>query len=167
MAAGGMALARLMCGLMVGLMVALSAFSGPVLAAATDFEAIDGRWTGWGVIRLANGKVERIKCIARYDAASPLRITQNLRCASQSLRINATTNLIRSGRDLSGDWDETVFSTTGNVTGTVTDGGFELAIAGPGFGALISIVQSSCRQSMSIIPRGLNVDKISIGLSRC
>lgn len=167
MAVGGLALTRLMFSLTIGLIVALSTFNGPALAAATDFEEIDGRWTGWGVIRLANGKVERIKCVARYDAASALQITQNLRCASQSLRINATTNLTRSGRDLSGDWDETVFSTTGNVTGTVTDGGFELAIAGPGFGALISIAQSSCRQSMSIIPRGLNVDKISIGLSRC
>ena len=136
--------------------------------AGPSFDEMSGKWSGWGVMRLANGANERIKCIATYFAASDDgALRQNLRCASRSIRIDATANLTRTAQGLEGTWQENVFSLNGQVEGSMTDRGFMLDIAGPGFTANLSVIHSRCRQSVTIDPEGFNVDRISLGLSRC
>ncbi|MGF1649254.1 MAG: hypothetical protein ACFCUN_02260 [Hyphomicrobiaceae bacterium] len=145
------------------------AFAGLAPVRAAPFKDYEGRYEGWGVMRLANGQVERIRCIADYmTEAAGTELRQALRCASPSVRIEATGRMSAQGDGkVDGTWLEHVFNVRGTISGLATDQGFALTIVGPTFSAAMDVIQAGCRQSLSISPQGFNIDRISIGLSRC
>lgn len=141
--------------------------AGPA-AAANPVSDLPGRWTGWGSVVLSSGASEKLKCVATYflkrDGSD---IQQNLRCASASYKIDAVANLLLNSSKVSGEWKDRVHENAGSVSGRMTAKGFNLSIVGDGFSAAMAVSTSACKQSISIAPKGFDIQKINIGLGKC
>jgi len=143
------------------ILIAQAAWANPVGDLA-------GRWSGWGSIVMDSGASEQVRCVVTYafkDGGSALN--QNMRCASASLKIDATAKLTIASGQVVGSWEEAMTSATGSVSGRVTPEGINLSIHGPTFTAAMAVVTSACKQSINIAPHGLEVSRISIGLGKC
>ena len=137
-------------------------------AAAGPIEDLSGYWTGAGTVLLTNGSAERVKCAVIYKVgASGTQIKQTLRCASADYNINGAAELRVNGAQVSGNWEEKTYSATGDVTGRYTGSSFVLSIKGQNFTAGMNVGLSSCKQSISITPQGLDVRRISMNLAKC
>lgn len=137
-------------------------------ALANPVGDIAGRWSGWGSISMDGGGSEQVRCVVTYavkDAGAGLH--QNMRCASASLKIDATARLTFASGQVAGSWEESTTSTSGSVSGRITPEGFNLSIHGATFTAAMAVVTSGCKQSINIAPQGLEVSRISIGLGKC
>lgn len=152
------------------MMAGLVRVEGPITPAraATPIEAMAGYWSGAGSVALNSGKTERVKCAVTYkigDAGG--QIKQNMRCASQDYTINATADLRVHGGNVTGSWEEKTYSATGQVSGRFAGNAFNLSIKGANFSAAMNLSVSDCKQTISITPQGLEVNRISIALAKC
>lgn len=144
-----------------GLTFATSALAAPI-------DDLPGRWSGWGTISLPSGTSEQVKCIATYFVTDGgASMVQNLRCASSSYKIDATAKLKNASGALSGEWEEKTYSAIGSVSGKTTSDGFNLAITGDKFTAVLAVTSTNCKQSVTITPIGLEIAKIAISLGKC
>jgi hypothetical protein len=128
---------------------------------------LPGRWSGSGSIRMTNGSTQSVKCVATYFVNGGANITQNLRCASPSYKIDTHANLVVRGGQVTGSWEERQYAQTGAVTGRMTSNGFSLQISGAQFTAALQLTSAACKQSLSITPKGFDISRISIGLAKC
>lgn len=151
--------------LTAGLVFAATATTS-LAAGATPVGDLPGRWSGWGSVTLASGQSEQVKCVATYFVEGP-SVRQNLRCASQSYKIDAVATLSVANGRVTGAWEERTWSVGGSVTGKVNDKGFDLAINGPNFGAAMTVGGTNCKQSINIMPRGFEISKIALNLGKC
>ena len=154
----------------IALLLAALAAGGPASPAlsASPIDDFGGRWSGWGSITMANGAAEQVKCVATYFVKQDgAELTQNLRCASQSFRIDAVAKLDVRGNEVSGKWEERTYSAQGSVSGRLTSGGFNLSIQGETFSAAMRVAMTDCKQSITIAPRGFDITRIAIGLDKC
>jgi hypothetical protein len=136
-------------------------------SAAINLEDWNGYWTGTGKVQLTNGTSENVKCVVTYKT-SPGQLRQSLRCAGQGFSLNGTADLkIAQAGAVTGNWTETTYSANGDVQGKATDKGFSLAITGPAFTASMDATASGCKQTLNIVPNGLGVSRISLGLGKC
>jgi hypothetical protein len=134
------------------------------LAAVQNLE---GRWRGKGYIEVSGGAREEIQCIATYVLREKGNgIEQNLRCASTSYKVDAQAKLRVSGDSVSGNWEEKQYAATGSVLGKVKLGGFNLLIKGDTFSARMSVASGKGTQTLNIVPTGLSVTKITVGLTK-
>jgi hypothetical protein len=139
-----------------------------VPANAGTLDGLTGYWTGSGTVLLTNGSAERVKCAVVYKVASGAnRIKQTLRCASADYSINASAELSVNGAQVSGSWEEKTYSATGDVSGRYTGSTFVLSIKGSSFTAAMNVGLSSCKQSIAIAPKGIEVRRISMNLAKC
>jgi hypothetical protein len=127
---------------------------------------LPGRWSGTGSIRMANGTAETVKCVATYFV-SGTNVTQNLRCASPSYKLDTKASLVVRGGQVTGNWEERQYAQAGAVSGRMTSNGFNLHISGAQFTAALQLTSTSCKQSLSITPKGFDISRISIGLGKC
>ena len=136
---------------------------GPVQAdPSAPFKELPGRWVGQGRLGLQGGKVEAVKCRATYftsDNGSKLK--QNVRCASQSGKIEVKSIITHSEGELSGTWNEHVYNLGGELTGNVTKRGFRISVRGSGLAANMEVAVSKSRQ----IIENQFFDSTLIGLS--
>lgn len=139
---------------------------GAMGASATAVSDLPGRWTGWGSVTLTTGQSEQVKCVATYFVEGAA-VRQNLRCASQSYKIDAVANLSVANGRVTGQWEERTWSVGGSVTGRQTDKGFDLAINGPNFGAAMMVGGTNCKQSINIMPKGFEIQRIALNLGKC
>jgi hypothetical protein len=147
-------------------LIALGAAVWP--AAANPIGEMAGYWTGAGSVTLSSGNTERVKCAVIYKVSEDVgQIRQSIRCASTDYSINATAELRVKGEQVSGNWEEKTYSATGEVSGRYTGESLVLSIQGANFTAAMNVSLSACKQSISIAPKGLDVDRISIGLAKC
>jgi hypothetical protein len=154
--------ARTMAGLF------LTATVAAVPASASPLSDLPGRWSGWGSVTMSNGNSEQVKCVATYFVGGGgSSLQQNLRCASTSYKIDATATLKVNNGQVSGEWHERIYSANGSVAGRLTGSGFNLSIQGDNFNAAMLVTTSSCKQSVSISPRGFGISKISMNLGKC
>ena len=149
--------------------MAFATMAGAAQAApAGPVGDLPGRWSGWGAVVYENGESERVKCVATYFIeAGGDTVRQNLRCASKGYDIDATASLRVTDGRVSGAWEEKRWSATGSIAGRMTDDGFNLSIKGDAFSAAMAVTTSSCKQSISITPQGVDITRISIGLGKC
>jgi NOL1/NOP2/fmu family ribosome biogenesis protein len=131
-----------------------------------NLQEFTGYWSGVGVVTMANGSTEQLKCVATYKTAQQ-ELRQNLRCASTGYSISAAVDLRLAGGAITGTWEEKTYSANGLIAGQVTNSGFTLAIKGPTFSADMSLTHSACKQAIEIAPTGVDVAKITIGLGKC
>ena len=136
-------------------------------SAAVNLQDMAGYWTGTGKIVLTNGNTENVKCVVTYKVTGS-QLKQNVRCAGQGYSLNGTADLeVAASGAVTGSWTENTYSAKGDVTGKTTDRGFSLAITGPTFTAVMDATTTACKQSLDIVPKGLEVSRISLGLGKC
>ena len=141
--------------------------SVPRAEAAVKFTDLRGNWRGWGWVTLNNGGRERVRCRVSYSPRGNNNLSQNLRCASTTYKIDAVTTVRRRGNKLSGQWKENSFNVKGTLSGRATNSGFSLSLAGDVFSAGMSVSVSKCNQSLNINVRGIEIRTVSMTLKRC
>ena len=151
-----------------GLLVAAMSFAGaPAQAAMSPFRATAGSWAGGGIISLADGNQERLRCRASYDVGdrgSALRL--NLRCASDSYNFDLSSDVQYRGGAVSGEWSEASRNASGTIEGRAAGDRIEAAASGPTFSANLSLITRGSRQMVTIRPQGTDITEVSLELSR-
>lgn len=135
-------------------------------ALADPVAGLTGYWKGTGSIALGNGKTERVKCSVTYKTTGGTQLRQSMRCASADYSINSVAELNIKGGQVSGTWEERTYSAKGDVTGRFGGESFSLKIQGANFSAAMNVTLASCKQSVSIMPQGLEVTRVSISLAK-
>ena len=101
------------------------------------FLGLSGHWSGAGTVTMTNGVTERIRCKATYAVnATGKAVQQTLRCASDSYRVEISSNVISEGGSLSGSWAEATRGVSGNISGRASGAEIVANVAGAGFTAL-------------------------------
>ena len=150
---------------------ALCAVAGLAMGSAyaqssQPFAAWSGAWTGAGSITTSDGTTERVRCRAsNVVEAGGTRLRQSLMCASDGYRIQLATNVTANGRTLSGTWSETSRGISGNLSGSLSGGRFEIQASSPSFNANLRLTTSGNRQTV-FITSDSQIRNVAINLSR-
>src|SRR5260370_22280482 len=121
----------------------------PSQAQQGRFAGLSGSWSAAGLIKLAKGQRERLRCGANYNVGeNGTRLVQSLRCASDSYRFDVNSNIVSEGGTLSGSWTETSRNASGSVSGRVSGGQIQARIDGAGFSAQLTPSTRCNRQSV-------------------
>lgn len=153
------------------LAITLTLAAKPILAEKVSvgpFAGLSGYWIGAGTITMSNGSRERLRCKAVYavnDAGKAL--DQSLRCASDSYRLEISSNVISNGGSLSGTWDEVTRHAMGSITGRVSNAEIQARVDGAAFSARLQVQFEGDRQSVSIRPAsGAEVTDVAITMRK-
>jgi len=148
--------------------LSLAASQGLAQRADAPFTGLAGYWSGGGAITLSNGSNERIRCKATYAVhASGRAMNQTLRCASDSYRLEISSNVVSEGGAVSGSWSEATRNVTGNISGRATSAAIQARVSGGAFSASIDVRTHGNSQSVTIRPSGgTDVTDVSVTLRR-
>jgi hypothetical protein len=148
--------------------IAGSFAAAPSLAQGAGlFAGLSGSWSGSGTVRLQNGTSERLRCDAAYKVApSGGSVRQDLRCKSDSYRVNLTTSVVNQGGAISGTWVESVKSVEGRITGQASPGQIRARAQAPGVTVSLSVSTKGDQQTISIRSTGEDATQVSIALRR-
>lgn len=132
------------------------------------FLGLSGHWSGAGTVTMANGATERLRCKVAYAVnASGKALQQTLRCASDSYRLEISSNVISEGGSLSGSWAEVARGVSGNISGRASGAEILANVAGAGFTARLDVRTQGDKQSVTIRPQGgAEVSAVSISLRK-
>ncbi len=126
-----------------------------VAAAEGPFAGYAGYWAGDGTISVASGANERIRCKATYAvSANNSALNQTLRCASDSYKLDITSDVQSEGGTLSGSWSEATRNATGRISGRINGNEVNAMVAGVGFTAAFTLTTHGKTQSVTIRPEG-------------
>jgi hypothetical protein len=104
----------------VGAALMLSVSASPAQAQSGPFAGFDGSWSGNGTVTLSGGTTERIRCRADNKVdGSGTGLKQNLLCASDSYKIDLSSDVTSNGDRIAGPWSEATRNIDGNLMGTV------------------------------------------------
>ncbi len=102
-----------------------------IAAPGDAFANFPGRWTGEGRLGFKDGKTEAVTCRATYFVAKVTgELTQNIRCASPSGKIEVKSKVTEAGGELTGTWNELIYNMSGELSGEVTKAGFRVTVKG-------------------------------------
>ena len=150
------------------LLASLSLAGSAALAApASPFVAMEGTWSGGGVVNTSDGQQERLRCRASYDVdgnGDQLRL--NLTCASDSFRLELASDVEYRGGAIRGSWTEASRNASGTLSGRAAGNHVEAAARGDSFSANLSLTTRGGRQTVSIQPQGGNITSVSLALNR-
>lgn len=154
----------LCAGVGVGMIVA--ATSG-AHAQSGPFSGFAGNWSGDGTVALSDGSKERIKCRAVYKVDhSGKQLEQSLRCASDSYKIDLSSNVASVGNNaVNGTWSEANRNINGNLQGKVSAGRIDIFVEAAGFAATLLMTTRGGKQTVSINSKG-EIRDVSINLSK-
>ena len=153
-----------------GLMLCLSLATGSAETSETaSVLNLAGRWAGVGTLVPASGPNEDFKCVITYFPSDDgSRVRQNLRCKGANHNFDAATHLQIAGGQVKGRWEDNVYSLTGTVDGTMTQGGFNVLLRGQFFAAKMTVVSSPCEQSIIIVPdKGSQMKELAAVVKKC
>jgi hypothetical protein len=136
---------------------------------AGPFEALAGSWSGSGIVNTSDGLRERVRCVAKYvsqDSGHGVRI--DLRCASDSYKVEFSGSIVQSGDSLSGNWFESTNRVGGKISGRANGSGNQINVRADGdtFTALLSVKTQGTRQTFSMESPGAKLSEFSIALNR-
>ncbi|MEH2514354.1 hypothetical protein V1291_005708 [Nitrobacteraceae bacterium AZCC 1564] len=142
----------------VGKSVAAAAVLGLSLVATESmaqssqpFAGMSGVWSGRGTISLEGGAREAIRCRATYAVrADGNGLQQTLRCASDSYRIELSSNVIANGGRLTGTWSEATRNISGELRGTTSGGRFHVTVNAGSFAADLTLTTHGNSQAVVI-----------------
>ena len=149
---------------------ALSLLAGSTVAQTTDpIMALGGRWAGMASVTPDSGPDQASSCVGTYfPADNGAKLTQNLRCKSDSYQLDASTQLQIAGTKITGRWQDKVNNLDGIINGTVKPDGFDILLSGDFFDAKMTIARTSCQQSITIeFEGGQPVKRVSAVLKKC
>jgi hypothetical protein len=145
----------------------LAVAASPIDAATSPFRAMAGAWSGGGVLSMADGQQERLRCRASYDVAgSGEELRLNLRCASPSYNFDLASQVQYQDGAISGAWTEASRNASGSIEGRAVGDRVEAAARGQSFSAALSLTTRGNRQSVTIRPEGTEVRDVSLSLER-
>jgi len=132
------------------------------------FFGLSGHWSGSGTVTMTNGGAERIRCKATYAVnATGKAVQQTLRCASDSYRLEITSNVLSEAGAISGSWSETTRGISGSISGRASSSDIALDVTGGGFSARLDVRTHGDKQSVTIRPQGgTDVSAVSIDLRK-
>src|SRR5712691_9922720 len=138
-----------------------------VAAAAGPFDALAGSWSGNGIVNTSDGLRERVRCQATYVApngGNSVRV--DLRCASDSFKVELNGSIVQSGGSLSGNWFESTNRVGGRISGRASGGQIDARAEGDTFTAMLSVKTTGNRQSFQMESPGSKVSEVSIAFNR-
>jgi hypothetical protein len=139
----------------------------PATAAVSSLRNLAGTWSGGGMVSLADGEQQRLRCRAAYDVAGRGdALSLNLRCASDSYNFDLTGNVEDRNGLISGQWSEATRNASGTIEGRAAGDHIEAAARGQNFSANLSLTTHGNRQTVSIQPAGTEVRNVSLALAR-
>ena len=133
----------------------------------SPFRAMAGSWVGGGMLSMANGQQERLRCRAAYDVGGrgeALRL--NIRCASPSYNIDLVSDVQARGSMISGSWSEASRNASGTLSGRAFGDHIVAAARGQNFAANLSMTTRGNRQTVTIHPAGTEVRAVSLAFAR-
>ena len=160
--------AALLSYLVFAVALSLSSTQGQAQRADGPFTGLSGYWSGGGVITMSNGSAERIRCRATYAVnRTGWAMNQSLRCASDSYRLDITSNVISEGGSISGAWREATRNVSGSISGRASRMEIQARVEGPAFSAGLYVRTHDGRQTVTIRPySGTDVAAVSITLRK-
>lgn len=158
----------------IGRCTALAAVVGSSLMSvevhaqsAHPFAGMAGVWSGKGTISFESGAREAIRCRATYSVREDgTALQQTLRCASDSYKIELTSNVVANGNKLSGSWSESTRNVSGDVQGTMAGGRFQVVVSAGTFSANLVATTRGNSQSVVINSQGSEFKGANITLTR-
>lgn len=147
--------------------IALALLAPAAAQAASPFADLNGTWSGPGVITMASGAKEKIRCRASYtvnNGGNNLNIA--LRCASESYNFNLTSSLTHANGAVTGIWNESTYAVGGTVTGRGQPGRIQVRAEGTIVNALLAVNTRDNKQSVSISSPGSPLSDVAISMSR-
>src|ERR1700674_2766666 len=146
---------RLKAALFASAILLISAQAQAEPDSERPFLGLSGHWSGAGTVTMTNGATERIRCKASYAVnATGKAVEQTLRCASDSYRVEISSNVVSEGGSLSGSWAEKTRGLSGNVSDRATGAEILANVAGAGFTARLNVRTHGDRQTVTIRPQG-------------
>ncbi len=136
-----------------------------VLAETGPFAGFDGAWSGNGMVSLANGTSEQIRCRATYNVEGNSHLKQTLRCASASYRFELSSDVTSQGNHVTGSWKEASRRIFGNLQGSVGAGQIDVFVEASGFAANLTLATRGNKQIVSITSKG-EIRDVTINLVR-
>ena len=133
------------------------------------FANLGGAWSGSGTIKLAGGTSERIRCRANYTVGDGgNRLGQELKCASDSYSLAVTSDMAfkEDAGVITGTWLEKTYGTGGFLSGRATASKIDGQVEGRNFFAAVTVTTDGNDQSVTIRPRGQDVEEVSVKLQR-
>ena len=131
------------------------------------FEVLAGSWSGTGTVNTSDGLHERVKCLAKYVSEKAGNSVQlDLRCASDSYKVEFTSSIVQSGGALSGNWFERTRRVGGRISGRANGNQFNARADGDTFTALLNVTTNGTRQTFSMESPGAYVPEFTIALNR-
>lgn len=135
--------------------------------SAHPFAGMSGVWSGRGTISFEGGAREAIRCRATYAVREDGNaLQQTLRCASDSYKIELTSNVVANGGKLSGTWSESTRNVSGDVQGTTAGGRFQVVVSAGTFSADLLLTTKGNSQSVVIRSAGSEFKGANIRLTR-
>jgi hypothetical protein len=135
--------------------------------ATGPFAVLTGSWSGTGTVNTSDGLHERVKCLAKFvseKAGNSLEL--DLRCASDSYKVEFTSNIVQSGGSLSGNWFERTRRVGGSISGKANGNQLNVRASGDTFTALLNVTTQGSHQTFSMDSPGAYVPHFSIALNR-
>lgn len=149
-----------------GLVLTL-ALAAPVAAMADGpFSSLTGSWSGTGSVKFSGGQSEPIRCKLYYNPKSGSELALALRCASSSAKIEMRANLVSSGGNLSGTWEERSYNASGSVTGKAAANSLSMKIEGGGLTGSMHVNVNGASQSVSITTNGAGFTGVNLSFSK-
>jgi hypothetical protein len=144
----------------------------PACAQATQvtslFAGMAGSWAGGGVVVLATGAKEHLRCRAACKLEGGVRTLQlSIRCVSNSYNFHLTGSVVDPDGTVSGTLNESGHNIAGTVSGRASGGMIQAVASGGSFSAGIALVTHGNRQSVTIRPSaGTDVTSVSVTLAK-
>jgi hypothetical protein len=157
------------CGALTATALALVLLAAsPARAQATGpFEIMAGSWSGSGMVNTSDGSHERVRCLAKYVSEKAGHSVQlDLRCATDSYKVEFTSKIVQSGGSLSGNWFERTRRVGGQISGRAEGDQVNVRASGQTFTALLTVKTQGSRQTFSMESPGAWVPEFTIALNR-
>ena len=149
--------------LAIGLLLAPS--GAPAIAG--PFSSMTGEWSGSGKLTYTNGTNERLRCRANYTVRRDGdTVDLNIRCASDSYKIDLTGFMTSNNGTVSGRWSEPNYNSAGDLTGRVSGSQVDAHAIGNTFSARLSMTTGENSQSVTIRPETADVTLISVSFRK-
>jgi hypothetical protein len=119
------------------------------------------------MVSTSDGLHERVKCLAKYVSEKAGNSVQlDLRCASDSYKVEFISSIVQTAGSLSGTWFERTRRVGGSISGKASGNQFNVRAAGETFTALLNVTTQGSRQTFSMESPGAYVPEFSIALNR-
>jgi hypothetical protein len=152
------------CALVVA---AVTLAAAPAFAQTGPFAPLAGTWSGEGTITTSNGGGERIRCRAKYTVAEGGRAFQQaLTCASDSYKVEISSNVETDGQKVTGTWSEATRGVSGSLSGRISGPNISAMVEAQGFQAGLAVNTRGRSQSINIKPGGTEITDVTVNLHK-